>query len=73
MMENRKQIGELLIEDDTISVKTLERALERGRKGHKKLDPKPAISRLSSIPQVWTVRKKRMPTGKAFSISWPNR
>ena len=37
MMENRKQIGELLIENGTISPKTLERALERGRKEHKKV------------------------------------
>jgi CheY-like chemotaxis protein len=37
MAENRKKIGELLIEDGTISAKTLERALERSRKEHKKI------------------------------------
>ena len=37
MMENRKKIGELLIEEGTISPKTLERAVERGKKEHKKV------------------------------------
>ena len=37
MMENRKPIGEMLIENGTICLKTLERALERGRKEHKKV------------------------------------
>ena len=37
MKKYRKKIGELLVEDGTISLKTLERALERGRKAHKKV------------------------------------
>jgi CheY-like chemotaxis protein len=37
MMETRKKIGELLIEDGVITPKTLERALEQGRKEHKKV------------------------------------
>ena len=36
-VQNRRKIGELLVEDGLISPKTLDRALERGRKEQKKL------------------------------------
>lgn len=37
MLTERKKIGEILVEEDTISRKTLERALVRGKKEHKKV------------------------------------
>src|ERR1039457_175701 len=37
MIDERKKIGEIFVDDGTISRKTLQRALERGEKEHKKV------------------------------------